>query len=118
MPYLNAWAVSFGFMWLAFGLAFFALAVRAPHTGCTWFTLLVAWFLAWLPHGIIGIGFLGAGSNEPSVQLYQQWASEWSGLVRLCASALILLTHFGLGLLGFALAGRALLRARPVGRSA
>ena len=27
-PYLNAWAVSFGFMWLAFGLAFFALALR------------------------------------------------------------------------------------------
>jgi hypothetical protein len=116
-PYLNAWAVSFGFMWLAFGLAFFALSVRGPHTGRTWFTLLVAWFLAWLPHGIIGIGFMAAGSNVPSVQLYQQSASKWPGLLRLCASVLTLLTHFGLGLLGFALAGRALLRARRVGRS-
>jgi len=26
-PYLNAWAVSFGFMWLAFGLVFTALCV-------------------------------------------------------------------------------------------
>ena len=117
-PSLNAWAVSFGFMWLAFGLAFFALAVRGPHTGRTWSMLLVAWFLAWLPHGVIGVGFAAAGSNEPSVQLYQQWAAKWPGLLQLCAGALILVAHFGLSLLGFALTGRALRRARRLGLSA
>lgn len=107
-PYVNAWAVSFGFMWLAFGLTFFALALHAPRTGRTWWVLFTAWFLAWLPHGIIGLGFAAAGSNEPSVRLYRTWAAEWPGLLQLCASALILLAHFGLGAVGFASTGRAL----------
>jgi len=117
-PYLNTWAVSFGFMWLAFGLVFFAMAARGPHSARTWFALLVAWFLAWLPHGVIGVGFAMAGSNEPSVQLYQQYASKWPGLLRLCVSALILVAHFGLSLGGFALAGRELWRGRRSGLSA
>jgi len=117
-PYLNAWAVSFGFMWVAFGLIFFVLAARGPHTGRTWWTLLVAWFLAWLPHGIIGVGFAAAGSNEPSLRLYQQWAAKWPGLLRLCTSALILVVHFGLSLLGFALTGRGLRRGRQGKHSA
>jgi len=82
-PYLNAWAVSFGFMWLAFGLAFFALAVLAPRTWRLWVTLLVAWFLAWLPHGIIGVGFAVGGTSRSSVQLYRDWASQWPGLMQL-----------------------------------
>jgi hypothetical protein len=44
-PHLNAWAVSFGFRWLAFGLAFFTLALRAPRTGLTWLALVVGWVL-------------------------------------------------------------------------
>jgi len=112
-PYLNAWAVSFGFMWLAFGLVFFALAVLAAPTRRLWCTLVIAWFVAWLPHGIIGVGFAVAGSNEASVQLYQDWGSRWPGLLRLCASALILVAHFGLALVGFALTGRAVWRTRP-----
>ena len=71
-PYVNAWAVSFGFMWLAFGLVFTALALRAPRSWLTWWCLAVAWLLAWMPHGIIGIGFALAGSNAPSVRLYPQ----------------------------------------------
>ena len=117
-PYLNAWAVSFGFMWVAFGLAFFGLALRAPHTARTWFTLLVAWVLAWIPHGIIGVGFAVAGDNQPSIQLYRDWASDWPGLVRLAASALTLLGHFALAILGFGLSGRALLRGRRRGAAA
>lgn len=117
-PYLNAWAVSFGFMWMAFGLAFFALAVQAPRTGRLWLALLVGWFLAWLPHGIIGIGFAWAGSIQPSVQLYRDWASEWPGFLRLCASALILLSHFTLALLGFTLTGADLLRRRKAAAGA
>jgi hypothetical protein len=116
-PYLNAWAVSFGFMWLAFGLTFYAFALRAPHTGRTWFTLLIAWFLAWVPHGIIGIGFAAAGDNEASVRLYQDWASRWLGMAQLGASALILFGHFALSVLGFALTGKALLQRRRPGVS-
>lgn len=117
-PYLNAWAVSFGFMWMAFGLLFFTLALRAPRTGRTWFTLFVAWLLAWLPHGIIGIGFVAAGDNQPSIQVYRNWASEWPGLVRLCVSAAILFGHFALGILGFVLTCRGLVRASSAGVSA
>jgi len=117
-PYLNAWAVSFGFMWLAFGLIFFVMAARGPHSGRTWLTLLVAWFLAWLPHGIIGVGFASAGSNEPSIRLYQEWATKWSGLLRLWTGTLILAAHFGLSLLGFVLTGRGLRRSRQGGHSA
>ena len=111
-PYVNAWAVSFGFMWLAFGLVFVVLALRGPRTPVTWLTLVVAWVVMWIPHGIIGIGFAAAGGNEVSVQLYRDWASEWPGLLRLGASALILLAHLGLSTVGFALTGRALLRGR------
>ena len=109
-PYVNAWAVSFGFMWLAFGLVFYALALRPRHTARSWWLLLVAWALAWLPHGIIGIGFAVAGANDPSIRLYRSWASEWPGLLRLCASAVILLAHFGLAIAGFGVTGRALWR--------
>ena len=111
-PYLNASAVSFGFMWVAFGLAFFALALRAPPTGRTWCVLAVTWFLAWLPHGIIAIGFAAGGSNDPSLRLYGTWASEWPGLLGFYASALILLAHFGLSAVGFVATGRQLWRQR------
>lgn len=110
-PYLNAWAVSFGFMWLAFGLVFFVLALRMPRTGRLWFALLMAWFLAWLPHGIIGIGFAWAGSNQPSIELYRNWASRLPGLISLTVSSLILLTHFGLAIWGFVRTGLELRRA-------
>lgn len=114
-PYLNAWAVSFGFMWLAFGLVFFALALRTPRTGRLWLALLAGWILAWLPHGIIGIGFAWAGSNDPSVELYRTWASRWPGVLNLGTSALILLTHLGLALWGFLQTGFELRRAPSTG---
>ena len=82
------------------------------------FTLFVAWLLAWLPHGIIGIGFVAAGDNQPSIQVYRNWASEWPGLVRLCVNAAILFGHFALGILGFVLTGRGLVRASSAGVSA
>ncbi len=47
-PYVNAWAVSFGFMWLAFGLAFVTMALRGERSGGTWLAMIVAWVLAWL----------------------------------------------------------------------
>ena len=111
-PYLNAWAVSFGFMWVAFGLAFFALALRASPTGRTWLLLFVTWAIAWVPHGIIGIGFAIAGDNSESLEFYQTWASRWPGIMVLGASAIVLVAHFALGLVGFAITGRSVLRQR------
>jgi hypothetical protein len=102
---LNAWAVSFGFMWLAFGLALFAFAVRGQHSGRTWLALLGGWVLAWLPHGVIGIAFAVAGSNRPSIELYRGWGSEWGGFLTLGGSSVILLAHFVLSVLGFAMSG-------------
>jgi len=116
--YLNAWAVSFGFMWLAFGLVFFGCALRAPRTGRTWLALLVAWILAWVPHAIIGIGFLAAGSNQPSIDLYRASGSRWTGLLTLVSGSLVLLLHFGLSVLGFILTGLALRRDRYVRKEA
>ena len=116
-PYVNAWAVSFGFMWLAFGLAFYAFALRAPQTGRTWVTLLAVWVLAWIPHGIIGVGFVIAGDNSESLQLYGDWASQWPGLIAIATSALVLIGHFTLSFLGFGITGRALLRHRRPGVS-
>lgn len=115
--YVNAWAVSFGFMWLAFGLTFYTLALRAPRTPRTWVALLVAWVLAWLPHGIIAVGFLFAGDNQPSVGLYRDWAGQWPGLLQLGASAVILLSHVALSILGFSLSARALLHSYRANRT-
>jgi len=116
--YLNAWAVSFGFMWLAFGLVFFACALRAPRTGSTWLALLLAWILAWIPHGVIGIGFVSAGSNEPSIDLYRAWGSRWTGVLTLTSGGITLLLHFGLSVLGFVSTGLALRRDRQVPKEA
>ncbi len=114
-PYVNSWAVSFGFMWLAYGLAFFALAILAPRHARAWAILLVTWVLAWLPHLLIGIGFAMAGSNRPSVGIYRAWASSWPGLFVLAGSALALLLHFGFAACGFSLTARHIRRARVAG---
>lgn len=113
-PYLNAWAVSFGFTWLSFGLLFIALALLgARHaSGRLWFALLASWLVCWLPHAVIGVGFALAGHNEPSVRLYREWGSGWVGLLHLCASALILVGHFACSIGGFVLTGRQWWRSR------
>jgi hypothetical protein len=112
--YVNAWAVSFGFMWLAFGLAFFASALRVPPTGRTWLALFAAWLLAWIPHGVIGIGFLGAGSNQPNIDIYRAWGSRWTGFLTLASGSTVLLLHFALSITGFIWTGLDLRRDRQV----
>ncbi len=122
--HLNAWAVSFGFMWLAFGLLFFLVACAAPRTARTWFGLLAAWCLAWLPHGVIGVAAAVAGGNAPSFERYRQWGSGSAGALILLSGVIILVLHFGLSLLGFVLTARELRQnrsesaGRGVGRSA
>ena len=118
--HLNAWAVSFGFMWLAFGLVFFLAACIAPRTKRIWFALVTAWCLAWLPHIIIGVAATVAGGNAPSIEIYRRWGSNPSGALILVKGAMVLLVHFGLSLVGFGLTARELHKSvdRGVGGSA
>jgi hypothetical protein len=107
--HLNAWAVSFGFTWIAFGLLFAALAVLGTRTGDArpaLLTLLAAWALCWLPHVVIAVGFSVGGTDSRSVTDYRAWGADPVGGLILGADALLLLLHFGLSAAGFALAGR------------
>ena len=112
--HLNAWAVSFGFTWLAFGMLFYGLATLGAREArlTVWVTMLAAWALCWLPHGVIGVAFAWAGSNEPSIRIYRDWGSDLSGFLVLLQGAVIIVAHFSLSLLGFLLTGRELLRQR------
>lgn len=106
--HLNAWAVSFGFTWIAFGLLFTALALlasRAEHPRPAWLALLAAWIVCWLPHGVIAVGFVVGGTDPQSVADYRAWGANPAGAVILIADALLLLLHVGLSIAGFALAG-------------
>jgi len=105
--HLHAWAVSFGFAWLAFGLLFAGLTLLGSQKASrvVWATLLASWFICWLPHGVIGVAFTWAGQNVPSVEAYRQWASEPQGFILLLSNALVLLAHFGLSVLGFVVTG-------------
>lgn len=112
--HLHAWAVSFGFTWLAFGLLFAVLALSASRdqSRLVWVTLLTGWFICWLPHGVIGLAFAWAGGNAPSVKAYSQWSSEPQGFLLLLFNALTLLAHFGLSILGFVMTGLDIRRER------
>ena len=114
--HLNAWAVSFGFTWIAFGLLFSGLATLGAREAraTVWLTLLAAWMLCWLPHGVIGVAFAWAGRNEPSIRVYRDWGSNHSGFLVLLQGAVIIVAHFSLSLLGFLLTGRELLRQRSM----
>ena len=103
--HLHAWAVSFGFTWLAFGLLFaaFALLGSRDASRVVWAALLASWLICWLPHGVIGLAFAWAGGNAPSVERYRKWASAPQGFTLLLFNALTLLAHFGLSVLGFVL---------------
>ena len=112
--HLNAWAVSFGFAWMAFGLLFFGLATLGARDArlTAWITLFATWALCWLPHGVIGVAFAWAGRNEQSIRVYRDWGSDLPGFLVLLQGAVIIVAHFSLSLLGFLLTGRELLRQR------
>jgi hypothetical protein len=112
--HLNAWAVSFGFTSLAFGVLFAGLALLGSRSAklAVWATLLGTWLVCWLPHGVIGLAFAVAGHNEPSLETYRQWGSTGRGFWLLLFNSITILAHFGLSLWGFALTGREIWRAR------
>ncbi len=108
--HLNAWAVSFGFTWIAFGLLFTVLAVLAPRAATArpaWFALLAAWIVCWLPHAVIAVGFAVGGTDPQSVTDYRAWAANPAGALILGVDAVLLLLHVGLSIAGFMIAGRA-----------
>lgn len=108
--HLNAWAVSFGFTWIALGLLFSALAILTPRAAGArpaWLALLAAWLVCWLPHGVIALGFIFGGTDPRSVTDYRAWGAQPVGALILIADALLLVLHIGLSAAGFALAGRA-----------
>ena len=111
--HLNAWAVSFGFTWIAFGLLFAAVALlasRAEDARPAWLALLVGWIVCWLPHAVIALGFVVGGTDPRSVADYRAWGTNPSGAVILVADALLLLLHAGLSVTGFTLTARAVWR--------
>jgi len=115
-PYLNAWAVSFGFTWVAFGLVFAGLAAHgasAPGRP-VWRLLLAAWVVCWLPHAIIGVGFASAGRMGPSLARYRVWAAAPQGRAVLLLDAVLLLAHVSLTVTGFVLTARQLRRTGAV----
>ena len=110
--HLAAWAVSFGFTWIAFGLLFAALAVlaRDAQRALAWWALLASWVLCWLPHGYIGLATAIGGMTPGSVTTYRLWGSSPLGIVTLMADAALLLAHFLLSAIGFSLTASALWR--------
>jgi hypothetical protein len=135
--HLAAWAVSFGFTWIAFGLLFAALAVLAPAPAgravgadvrpgrLAWLALVAAWALCWLPHGIIGVAVAVGGLEAESVTRYATWAGRPLGTLTLAADSVLLALHVGCSLAGFVVAGREVWRTpdeptgpAPVSRAA
>lgn len=123
--HLAAWAVSFGFTWIAFGLLFAALAVLAPRAALdvrgarlAWLALLVTWILCWLPHGIIGVAVAAGGLEPASVVRYADWAARPLGALTLAMDGGLLMLHAGLSVAGFTLAGRDAWRATAGDRAA
>lgn len=100
--HLQAWQVSFGFTWLAFGVLFFCLALlvsRGP-TVVGWLTLLVSWMVCMLPHVIVALAVAWAGENTTDVVDLRERASEPKfGLI--VSTALATLTFLGSSVGGF-----------------
>ena len=119
--HLAAWAVSFGFTWIAFGLLFAALAVLAPRAATdargargAWLALAATWVRCWLPHGIIGVAVAAGGLDRASVDTYVEWAARPLGALTLAADTGLLLLHAGLSVAGFLVAGREVWLSRPL----
>jgi len=64
--YVDAWEVSMGFAFVAFGLLFAEAAVLAAgkRSAASWLTLLATWALLMFPHGLITLMF---ALDDPSL---------------------------------------------------
>jgi len=102
--HLQAWAVSFGFTWMAFGLLFSGAVLLAWQNPSrrSWCLLLASWVLCLWPHAIIAIAFAWNGANQESMRFYGRW---WStnpmGPIVLIRSALLTVWYFSFSIIGF-----------------
>jgi hypothetical protein len=69
---LNAWQVTNGFAFLAFGLLFCAVLLNAVKfkSRLLWTAALVSFVLMWFPHAIIGISFF---FYDPTLISLEMW---------------------------------------------
>lgn len=103
--HLNAWAVSFGFTWIAFGVLF-AAAARWLHSISprrAWWVLMVTWLITWFPHATIGIAVAWQGLDRRSVDTYSRWAESGWGAAILAIDSLLLVVHVASAVAGFVL---------------
>lgn len=107
------WAVSFGFMWVAFGVLFSALAVLAPASATdargarqAVLALLATWVFCWAPHLIIAVAVAVGGMDSRSMARYGAWASRPAGALTLSTDGVLLARPFLLSASGFVLAFR------------
>jgi hypothetical protein len=113
--HLNAWAVSFGFTWVAFGLLFTgAVPVVWRNLSLrSWSVLLASWLLCVWPHLIIAIAFAWNGANQQSASFYSRWwASSPAARIALVAGSVLTLWHFTFAIGGFIATGLAIWRTK------
>jgi hypothetical protein len=106
--HLQAWAVSFGFTWAAYGLLFTGavLLVARQASRRSWSLLLASWLLCVWPHAIIAISFAWNGANEQSARVYGRWwASNPVARIVLVSGAVLTLWHFTFVIAGFIATG-------------
>jgi len=94
--HLQAWQVTFGFTWLAFGFLFFVAVLFAAGrpTRVAWATLLVSWLVCMLPHAVIAVALAWTGEETAqAVDLPERVSSEAQPLliVATVAAAFLLL---------------------------
>lgn len=73
--YLEAWQVSVGFAFLAFGLLFAVTSLVGSRTRSKWlwFALLTSFVLMWFPHLWMGILFI---IEDPSLSILGDWTKS------------------------------------------
>ncbi len=101
--HLQTWQVTFGFTWLGFGVLFFGGSLRAAAhpTYLTWLTLLLAWLVCMLPHGIIGAAMAVGGQDVTEAVNVAARVDAGEGLVLLLATAVAGLLFLASSAIGF-----------------
>ena len=72
--YLNAWQVTNGFAFAAFGLLFVTavIAAAASKSRLLWLAALASFALMWFPHAYMGMAFF---ADDPTLLSLEMWAT-------------------------------------------
>ncbi len=101
--HLQAWQVTFGFTWLAFGFLFFiaVLSAASRPSRLAWVTLLASWLVCMLPHVAIAIALAWAGVGTiETVDLSKRLPVETQPVL-IAATAAVAFLFFSSSLGGF-----------------